>query len=86
MKKLKLKKGHLLIIYLFSMFALLGVLFWTISYAYDPANPEWKSWVVPLQQTIFLVIMGINIITVFVLVLPNDWFMRLLDKEKNINE
>lgn len=78
---MRLNKAHLVITYFFTCLGLLGCFLWMKDYAYTPKNPEWAFWVVPLQQAIFFCILGLNIIVVVILIIPNDWFVAWADQK-----
>ena len=76
---MKINKAFLVISYIFSILGLLGCVSWMLGYAYNPKHPAWSFWVVPLQQTVFYILLGTNIVVVIIMVIPDDWFTDWAD-------
>ncbi len=79
-------KAHLVITYIFTCLGLVGIMLWIIGFAYYPKHPEWTDWVVPVQQALFIFCVGLNIVSVMLLIFPREWitdkFISWAENEK----
>lgn len=77
---MNLNKALLVFVWFMSNLALLGIFIWAMLYAYYPKHPNWAWWVVPLQETTFVISLVVNIGTIAMMLFPDDWFVSWADK------
>ena len=75
-------KAWLFIAWMISQLCLIGIMIWVDHFAYRGDHIKWDPyWVVPIQWSLFVFIIGVQVICVALLIFPREWFVRWAEKE-----